>query len=107
MAYIHPDNPNTSFDGIAREPTNAELAQGWKRFLAFAALGLAWLWIEWALLLQPWALEILRQAFAVWALAAFVTWRRPILYLGATVALALVVASKAFVQAFYAELRAA
>lgn len=107
MVYNHPDNPNTSFDGIAREPTNAELALGWKRFLSFAALGLVWLWIEWALLLQPWALEILRQALAAWALLAFVTWRRPILYCAASVALAFVVASKAFAQAFYAELRAA
>lgn len=107
MTSDYHDNPDTSFDGIAREPTNAELARGWRRFVAYSFLGLVWLWIEWALLLQPWALPIMRQVAAVWAIFAFVTWQRPILWGLATIALALLVASKAFANAFYAELKPA
>lgn len=107
MTLDHPDNPSTSFDGIAREPSNAEMAANWRVFVAYSFLGLVFLWIEWAILYQDWALPWLNHGSVVWLLVAFVTWRRPIIHAALTVLLALLVGAKAFALAFASELKAA
>ncbi len=90
------DNPTTSFDGIEREPSNAEMARHWRQVLAYSVFGLVWLWLQWALLANAWAGPIFIQALTGWTILAVITWRRPLAWLALSLAIALLHGVQAF-----------
>lgn len=90
------NNPTTSFDGIDREPTNAEMARNWSAFMGYFVFVLMWLWIEWTLLLQSWAELALSQIIPVWGILAVVTWKRRVVWFMLSVCIALLAAARSF-----------
>lgn len=99
------DTDNNPFNGISREPTNAELLAGWRRALAYAPLAMIFLWIEYDRLYQDWAGAILEHMLPAWAILSVVTFKREIVSGMLTVSLALLSGAKAFGPAFVAEFR--
>ena len=99
------DTDNNPFNGISREPTNAELLAQWRKFMAYFPLGLLWLLIEYYSLGQDWAGAIFEHSFPAWAIFSVLTFKQEIVGGMLTVSLALLSGLKAFWPAFIAEFR--
>jgi hypothetical protein len=99
------DTDNNPFNGISREPTNAELLAQWRKFMAYFPLGMALLWVEYDRLGQDWAGAILEHLIPVYGILAVLTFKREIVGWMLTLSLALLSGLKAFWPAFIAEFR--
>lgn len=100
MSLDHPDNPSTSFDGISREPTNAEMLANLRALLVRAPLVFLWLAIEGFGLREGWALLALKHALPVWCVLMVLTFWREMAAFLLTLAIAFVAGVKAFAGEF-------